>query len=256
MTSSRLATFVPPSVGLTILSFAASLGVSDDLVAQTFVGRVLDERSEQPVATALVRLVDTEGEGRAVAIADSAGFYRLAAPEPGVYRLEAARLGYENFETPMLDAGQADGEYPIDLLLRAEPVELPGFTVETNRVPDEQADREVRLMIGLSVSSLRFRPIDFDQIQDHLMRSHSLVDVMRWSNNSGLIVSRDADGPCFSLRARGCLPVYLNGMPLYKDFVEGTPLDMVYRIVVVTPGDGSIVYPSGAVLLYTEAWLR
>ena len=83
-----------------------------------------------------------------------------------------------------------------------------------------------------------------------------MVDVIRWENNAGLIVSYDAEGPCFSVRARGCLPVYLNGMPLLKDLVEGAPLDMVHSVVIVTANDGSLVYPNGAVLLYTEAWLR
>ena len=64
------------------------------------------------------------------------------------------------------------------------------------------------------------------------------------------------DGPCFTLRGRGCLRVYLNGFPLERDFVDAVPLEMIYRIVLLTPTDPSPGYPGGAVLLYTEGWLR
>lgn len=242
---------VPPIVAGLLCVLAAP-----PLRAQTFAGRVIEDGSDQPVAAALVRLLDDEGEQIAIAIADSSGAYRLRAPEPGIYRLDAERIGFETFQTPLLDAGFADRSYPIDLVLRSDPLELPGFTVETARVSDERADREIRVMIGLNNASLRYRPIGFEEIQDHVDKAHTLVDVMRWSNNGGLVVSRRQDGPCFSLRGRGCLPVYLNGLPLRRDFVEGAPLDMLYRIVIVTPTDGTMAYPGGAVLLYTEAWLR
>lgn len=225
-------------------------------LAQSFEGRVVDDQDEQPVPTALVRLLDEDGESLALSIADSTGFYRVRAPEPGSYRLEATRLGFENFQTPLLDASVADGTYRIDLLMRAAPLPLQGLTVETDRVSDEEADRQVRLMIGLSPASLRYRPIGFDEIQDHVASRRSLVDAMRAGNYAGLIVWQSPDGPCFSLRGRSCLPVYLNSLHLRRDFVEGVPLDMVHRIVLVTPTDGSVLYPNGAILLYTEAWLR
>lgn len=239
-------------VGVLVL---ASMVPGARLAAQTFEGRVVDERDERPVSGALVRLVDAEGAARGVSIANADGFYRLAAPAPGEYRLEAARLGFHNFETPLLQAS-TDGVYRIDLLLSAAPVELPGFTVETNRLSDEDVDQGIRLIIGLLPSSLRYRPMRFPEIQRHIEMGRGLEGALRWSDASSLIVSYTTEGPCFSLRARGCLPVYLNGLQLNRDFMGDVPLDMLSAIVVLTPGDGSIVYPSGAILLYTEAWLR
>ena len=232
------------------------LVASRSVEGQTFQGRVLEDAGEAPVATALVSLLDEEGDQVGVSIADSTGAYRVQAPEPGVYRLRAERIGYAPFETPLLEAGMADGIYPVDLLLQTDPYDLPGFTVMSDRVSEEEADREIRLMIGLSPRSLRFPPMGLDVIQDHVDRAHHLGDLLRWENLAGLVVRRDADGPCFSLRGRGCLPVYLNGLRLRRGFVEAVPLEMLYRIVVVTPTDGTLVHPSGAVLLYTEAWLR
>lgn len=224
--------------------------------AQTFQGRVVEAGTDAPVVTALVSLIDSEGDQVGVSIADSAGFYRVSAGEPGVYRLRAERIGYLAFETPRLEAGVEDGTYPVDLVLEADPFELPGFTVETNRVSDEDADREVRLMIGLSVASLRLRPIGYRTIQSHVDRAHTLADLLRWEQTGPLFVSYDQEGPCFSVRARGCLPVYFNGLRLRREFVETIPLDMVYRIVVLTPTDGSLTYGAGGVMLFTEAWLR
>jgi hypothetical protein len=229
-------------------------GVPHVAHAQTFQGRVTETTSDEPVAAALVRLVDADGTQRAVTIADSAGVYRLIAPAPGTYRLEAARIGYRNFESPVLEAS-AGGVYRIDLVLDAAPVELPGLRVET-RISNQEADREIRRIIGLAVPSLRFRPIRFPEIQRHIEAGRNLTDLLRWTNTVNLVVSYTTDGPCYSLRGQGCLPVYLNGLRLNRDFMTDLPLDMVHSIVVITPGDGSLAYPGGAVLLYTGAWLR
>lgn len=225
------------------------------LDAQVFRGRVLDDSDNTPVPTALVRLIDQDGDQRAVSIADSAGLYRIEAPGPGVYRLEAARIGYENFETPLLEAANPDGAYPIDLLLRAAPVEIQGFSIRASQASQERVDRLLRRDIGLAPSSLRYRPLTYDEITSHVERAHNLVDVVRWENFAGMVVRLDLEGWCFQLRGR-CLPVFLNGTPLLRDFVDTIPLDMIHTIAIVTAADGTMAYPSGAVLLFTEAWLR
>jgi hypothetical protein len=225
------------------------------LDAQVFRGRVLDQLDDHPIPTALVRLIGEDGQQRALAIADSAGVYTLRAPEPGIYRLEAARLGYENFSTPPLAAANPDGVYPIDLLLRAAPLEIAGIAVRARRLTEEQADRLLRREIGRSPASLRYRPLGFDDITSHVDRGHNLVDVVRWGNYAGMVVRFDLSGWCFEFRGR-CLEVFLNGMPLLRDFVESIPLDMVHTIAVVTPNDASLMYPAGALLLFTESLMR
>ncbi len=224
-------------------------------VAQTFQGRVLEDGTEAPVATALVTLLNADGEQVAVSIADEAGRYTVRAPEAGIYRLRAERIGFATFETPLLEAGASDRTYTVDLVLRTDPLQLPGFTVETNRLSNEAADRAVQLILGISPASLRIRPVGYEAIQEHVDRAHNLVDLLRWEAKAGLVITTNHQGPCISVRARGCLPVYLNGLRLRRDFVETVPLEMIYRVVVVTSTDGSMVYPSGAVLLFTEAWL-
>jgi len=77
---------IPASVALRMVGVAtvAIALLPGHAEAQTFQGRVIDARDERAVATALVRLVDSEGEALAVSIADSAGFYSIEAPEPGM----------------------------------------------------------------------------------------------------------------------------------------------------------------------------
>jgi hypothetical protein len=243
-----------PDVLMGVLVIVLGVGPSV-LAAQTFQGRVLDVRDERAISTAVVRVLDPDGETVAVTIADSTGFYRVVTPGPGVYRLEALRLGFHRVESPLLDAAVAGGTYPIDLLMTAAPVELPGFTVETDRISEEQFERGVRFMVGLNPISLRAQPIRSEALLNHAERGHDITDVVRWGNSPGIVTMETTDGPCFKARNRSCLPVYLNGQLLNLEIVDLYPVEMLEAVVLLYPNE-SIAYPGGAVLMYTEAWLR
>jgi len=227
------------------------LGASP-LSGQTFQGRVLDESNNAPVVTALVRLIDTDGVQRAITAADSVGFFRVVAPEPGIYRLEAARLGYEGMVTPPLEARNPERAYPVDLVLRRAPIPIRGLDIS---ITNQEADRQVRRMIGMNPSSLRKEPIRYQEIQANLEQGQDLSGLLRWSNTASLLVFRTIDGPCYTLRSSGCLPVYFNGMHYRQEVLDVVPLDMIHTVVLLYPNE-SIIYPRGAVLLYSEAWLR
>lgn len=219
--------------------------------AQTIQGRVLDDRDDGPVATALVRLVDESGEERALTAADTAGAYRLDVPEPGVYRIVAERIGYDPFSTPLIETLDEEGVYPLDLLMRRSPVPIRGLEITA-----EHVDRTVRRMIGVSLRSLRADPVRAPEIRSHAERAHDVTDMVRWQNLAGIEVYESVDGPCFFMRRRGqCMPVFLNGFPVPSELTSVVPLDMLHTMVVVFPLE-TILYPSGGILLYTEAWLR
>lgn len=223
--------------------------------AQVLRGRVLEEETGVPVRTALIRLLSSDDEPVVMSIADSAGYYRVEAPAPGVYRLSVSRLGYHTVQSPLLDASLADGEYPIDLVMQPAPVELPGFTVETNRVPPEVLARRVQLMTGLHPESLRVRPIPYEELLSHAERGHDLEGLMRWTNAVGIITKQTTDGPCFQVRNRSCLPVYLDGTHFSPELIPLVPLDMLETVIILYPLE-SIAYDAGAVLMYTEGWIR
>jgi hypothetical protein len=131
-----------------------------------------------------------------VTAADSIGGYRMELPEPGAYRLVAERLGYEPFETPLLDAASPDGVYQVDLLMRRAPIPIPGLEVSTERV-----ERQIQLLVGMHPRSLRDPPIMRETIVGHIDRAHDLVGLMRWEAGAGVTVmeGNPMDGPCCRL---------------------------------------------------------
>ena len=78
---------------------AIQASAPEDAAAQVMQGSVIGANGEGPIATALVRLVDEDGEQVAITIADDRGRFRLEAPAPGSYRLQAERVGYRPAES-------------------------------------------------------------------------------------------------------------------------------------------------------------
>lgn len=228
----------------------AGLFGSAPLEAQTIRGRVIDDSDERPVPSALVRLVDEAGTQVAATAADSVGRYRLLAPAPGVYRLLAERFGYDDFETPLLEAVSSDGTYALDLLLHSSPIPIRGIEVSA-----AQVDQQVRLMTGVDPRRLRWQPIREEELARHVEQAHDLTALMRWSNLPSIDVRESLEGPCYLMRRYGCLPVYLDGFELIPDAFDAVPLEMLNTIIVLSPNE-SIMYERGAVLMYTEGWLR
>lgn len=85
--------------------------------AQTVHGRVTEAGSGEPVAGAIILLLDEGGTRQAATLADPAGLYRVRAPGPGTYRLRVERVGFtSSTSAPVrLDAGQT-----TELTLTAE----------------------------------------------------------------------------------------------------------------------------------------
>jgi hypothetical protein len=217
---------------------------------QTIQGRVIDAADGRGVATAIVRLVDESGEQRAVSAADSSGGYRIEAPGPGVFRLRAERIGYVAMETPLLQAESSNRVYPLDLVMEASPVPIPGLEVTT-----EQIDRQLMLQTGIDPRAMRWRPIRDEALRSHVERAHDLTALMRWGNFASIEVRESVDGPCYLARRYGCLPVHLDGFPLTPETFDLVPLDMLNIVVVLAPNE-TIAYPRGAVLMYSAGWFR
>ena len=230
-------------------ALAALLLLPGSAAAQVFQGRVL-EGGDAPVATALVRLLDADGRDVAFVLADSAGGYRLVAPEPGTYRLVAERLDFASTPTPLLAVENPDGVYPVDLVGRRVPVPIAGVEVTVQR--QREVERAVHLLVGVNPRSLRTPPIPRRVIEDHLAKGHTLVDLVRWSN-APITVMGIGRNTCFQYR-RACMSVYLNGVPVGADFWDTLPLDMVETIVVV--GNNETIQYGPSIHLYTAGWLR
>ena len=195
---------------LTAVAVSIALSVPAHLAGQTFQGRALDEMTNAPVATTLVLLISEDGKLRGSSLADASGFYSIDAPGPGIYRLEGGMLGYENFLTPPLEVRNPEGVHPVDLLLRRSPLLIRSLVVSV--------ELPVRSSFDVSPNSFRYKPIQFEDIQDHIGWGRDLSDALRRPIPWRLIAFNTTEGPCFSLRSRNCLPVPPNGMHLSPDF--------------------------------------
>ena len=195
---------------LTAVAVSIALSVPAHLAGQTFQGSALDRVTNAPVATTLVLLISEDGNLRGSSIANASGFYSIDVPGPGIYRLEGQMLGYENFLTPPIEVRNPEGVHPVDLLLRTSPLSVESLVVS--------AELPVRSSIDLSPSALRYKPIQFEDIQYHIGRGRDLSDALRRPIPGRLIAFNTTEGPCLSLRSLNCLPVTPNGMHPSPDF--------------------------------------
>jgi hypothetical protein len=97
--------FVPPAVG------------------QVLRGRLLDLDTNEPIPRGVLTLIRDDGERVRVVTTDDDGRYRLTAPGPGSYLIEARRLGYGMWlDGPVeLEAGD---EWETEYHLQALPIQL------------------------------------------------------------------------------------------------------------------------------------
>jgi len=114
----------------TLWCWVAVAVVAPELAAQTVRGRLLDATSAEPVAGALIVLVDANGNDVASTVSSARGTYVVRAPGAGRYRLRAERIGFENSTSGELTllAGQSANE---DLVASSSAIVLPLLEVES-----------------------------------------------------------------------------------------------------------------------------
>ena len=221
------------------------------VAAQTVTGTVWEGSGSAAIPGAVVRLLSRDLTVLATTLTDSVGGYVLSAPDPGEFKISAERLGFFPFESPLLRLPNADGVYAADLSMELDPVELQGLTVRAEQ--RSEIEGGLRRAVGVSLQALAKPLIAREELVDHVVQSHDLLDLMRWSGR-GVQIREEADGPCFLLRGFYCLPVYLDGHRLPQNIVDILQIDMLEYVVVLTPNE-SVLYPGGGVMLYTFRWL-
>jgi len=115
---------------LTLVSLAPLLFATPDVCAQAVRGRLLDALMGEPVAGALIVLLDSSGAEIATTVTSSSGTYHVRAPGAGVFRLRAERIGFENSESGEITllAGQTATE---ELTASSSAIVLPVLAVES-----------------------------------------------------------------------------------------------------------------------------
>lgn len=117
-----------PTAPMISLLAAALLASSAPAAAQLVSGTVLEEGTDQPVASATIELMDTTGLQRGTTVSDTAGAFRIMVPQPGLYRLRISHIAYSTTSTQTINA--ALGEQ-VKLELRMNPTAV---TLEPLRV--------------------------------------------------------------------------------------------------------------------------
>ena len=233
-------------------------------LAQTILGRVLDEVTERPVGGVVVRLVARSGQERTRTLSDSAGRFVVEPPEPGEYLLVTERFGYYETRSPLLALG-TEGRAPLDLMVTPEPIGLEGLEVSV----EERAAEELQSM-GLSVNSLGNRWIDREKIEAIPVK-RDMGSILERTAQAGLRVNRpenltmgsDDIGLCVAiLRVRTadgggrCALVVLDGVPITGPGALDIDPDAIESIAILEPIEASTYFGTlgggGAVLVWTR----
>ncbi len=239
-------------LGIALLAWLL-VAVPAALEAQTLQGRILSEADDEPVGDVVVRLLDSDGKPVVGALSDAAGRFTLEAPEPGAYRIVADHLGYERFESALLEVRDPARSYPVDLVLTPTPVPIEGVVVTAERI--DRVERELRAQLAMNPDALRWEPLMRPTVVEHAQRGHGVREMIQWSRTPGVTVQGVGEELCFRYRTQQCLPVYLDGAPIRPEFVSGIPLEMIEVAVVLTPTE-SVVYGGGGIILYSTGWMR
>jgi hypothetical protein len=129
---------------------------------QALEGRVTETGTQQPVAGATVSMLDSAGSIVGRTVADSAGAFRLRAPETGEFRLRAERVGYRPTLTRPV-ALEGELTLAVEVRMATEPVALDtAVSLEPRRrgIAGRVLDNETGLPVaGVTVTLLSSREL-------------------------------------------------------------------------------------------------
>jgi len=115
-----------------VFLFLLGLSVPSDADSQTIMGNLVDAESGQAILLGYVGLMTEEGERVVWTLTDEEGFFRLEAPEPGVYMLYGESMGYRtSLEGPVL-LGE-DQLLPAEFALDPMPLVLDSLRIVGER---------------------------------------------------------------------------------------------------------------------------
>jgi hypothetical protein len=126
--------------GVTVVALCLWADLPAHLEAQTIHGTVTQADSGEPLAGVRVWLLNWEGRELSLAMTEPDGTFRIRPDDPGEYRLRAVRIGYRDHETEILELGEGE-ELELEISLEPDPVQLPGVTVEVERLPSYEIQR-------------------------------------------------------------------------------------------------------------------
>ena len=106
-------------------------------------GLLVTEGTGEPVAGAIVALVDAEDAVLGETLSNESGAFNLPLPPPGVYRVRVTRIGYESWASDALHLPAPPESRALRLEVPVRPIPLPDLLVtEQNDCPTTPEERE------------------------------------------------------------------------------------------------------------------
>jgi len=126
-----------PAFALALLA----LLVADGLAAQTLRGRVAEGRTQEPLSSVLISLLDEDANILTQVETSESGGFVLDVPGPGEYYVRGERLSFTTVTDGIFYFANEDAEMSIALFMLPQPTELEGIDVQIER---QQVRRRLR----------------------------------------------------------------------------------------------------------------
>lgn len=197
-----------------------------------------------PAANARVWLTTSRGMIVDSTRSDAQGRFTVSAPRAGHYVLDVRRMGYFPEQTDPIRLREDEVVTDTVFLLSARVLQPVDVVVR----------REVNFRFGVDIRSLSgSNVITPEEIDRFRPAASTLDDLLRWNRPPSLSVFRNRDGSnCYSLRMRGCAPIYVDGLLWGGD--AWLPASEVQSIVVIPGSEAYIRFGSanGAIVVFTN----
>ncbi|MBA3557640.1 MAG: carboxypeptidase regulatory-like domain-containing protein [Gemmatimonadaceae bacterium] len=240
--------------------------LTPSLGAQTLRGKLVDEKTGEPVTGVAVTLLDSSGKLLQQTRSDTGGTFVLSAASAGTYSFRTRRIGYKSDSSPALFLRTAE-TLEFDFLMTVIPISLSEQRITARR-------QYVKALDSRTISGRLIRRRDFEKL---LPGARDVIEVIRWQNIPGVHVQLLADREsCLRLTreraatgnvggvggetlfsddpvARGCMEVYVNDARVMS--LQDIDPQSVETIVVLKPGEAGALFGTGAargvLLIYT-----
>jgi hypothetical protein len=128
-----------------ILTLCLHLALAGAAAGQNIRGTVTDVTTQEPVASALVLVIDGEGNFGSAALSDEGGWFEVAVPASDSVKLRVTALGYRLVESVAVPPARLR-QTELRIGLRPAPFELEGvvFAAPRNRNQEDFLERRRR----------------------------------------------------------------------------------------------------------------
>jgi len=117
--------------------FLLLFALHTSLAGQVVNGKVLEGTTQHPVMLAEVALLDTTLTVIDQTYSDQEGFFSLRSPEPGLFYIRGAAMGYRTKVDGIIEL-ERGGVLPISFFLLPDPVPVGGVTATAERTRYDQ----------------------------------------------------------------------------------------------------------------------